>query len=119
MVRFLIGVLFVVVALFEVGSHSYFDAQHHDEEVSTTSVDQHQSESDDNCKPYFGCVDERDDQEPQQPNAQDQNTHHDVLAASNVVKFVRYSDSIERSLTFGSVAKSRPPSLLFHPPKTI
>ncbi len=118
MKRFLIGALFLLVALFEVGSHSYLDAHHHDGEVSAIAVDQHHSESDDDCEPYFGCVDEHDDHESQQPNAQDQSTHHDMLASSNVVKFVRNSDFIERYVSFGSAARFRPPSLPFHPPKT-
>lgn len=123
MVRFLIGALFVFVVLFEVGSHSYLDAHHHDdhdEEISSVTIGQerHHSDSDDFCEAFFGCIDEHDDQESQQPNAQDQSTHHDMLAASNVVKFVRNSEFIERYITSDSSSRFRPPSLPFHPPKT-
>lgn len=122
MIRFLIGALFVLIALFEVGSHSYLDAHHHDDhddqEVSSAIIDQHHSDSDDSCEAYFGCINEHDDHESQQPNAQDQSTHHDMLAASNVIKFVRNSEFIERYITSASSSRFRPPSLPFHPPKT-
>ncbi len=119
MVSFLIGALFLVIAVFEVGSHSYLDAHHHDEEISSATIDQHHFDSDDSCEAYFGCIDEHDDDhESQQPNAQDQSTHHDMLASSNVIKFVRNSEFIERHITSDSSNRFRPPSLPFHPPKT-
>ena len=116
--RFLIGALFVLVVLFEVGSHSFLDAHHHDDEVSAVAVELHQSESDDDCDTYFGCLAEDDDHESQQPNAQDQSTHHDMLAASNVIKFVRNSEFVERFISSDSSSRFWPPSLPFHPPKT-
>ena len=118
MTRFMIGALFLLVAVFEVGSHSYLDAHHHDAEAPAIAIDQHHSGLEDFCEPFFGCVDEHDDHESQQPNAQDQSTHHDMLATSNVVLFVRNTEIIERYVTPGSSARFRPPALPFHPPKT-
>jgi hypothetical protein len=109
---------FLMLLLFEVGSHLALDAHGHDTVahglMSSRLVETHSD--DEHCGLAVECAEDRED-DHEFPNLQDESSHHQLLLSSSSFSFIRDSRPFERSL-FAVIKprkdEQRPPYL---PPK--
>ena len=115
--RRLCAVAFLAFLSWQVGSHIFLDSHSHEEllsEITGVFLDDHHHEGD--CEVFLDCY-ENNQPDQEVPNLQDEYTHHHVLGAASLFRFIRDSKSAERrtfARVLGDLRTLQPPYL---PPK--